>query len=535
MLFCAIFSLLAITLSTIVQIFRVKAVSKFALSKLHSLSYRLLEFYLRKPYEFHINQNSSELEANVLSETQHVVLQLYRPLANLIASLISIVFTLALLFYIDFLVTLSTVVIFGLFYGVVVFYTKRSLKILGEQRHRQNQMAFKHASEALKGIKDVKVNSLENSYLNKYGKSAKIMSDSMIKAQVLGESPSFLLQGLTFFGMIVLVLILVDLDGLFVVNGVNGVNELIPILGVFAFAGQRIIPELQRVYQGYSQLQYAQKSALVIHHALSELIEEEHNQFQGEISLPNKLDISIQGLSYKFPHAETLALDNINLEIPFGSKVGLIGVSGAGKTTFVDILLGLLKPTSGSVLIGGSSLIHEEMIRWWRTQCCYMPQDTYLTDGTISDNVVYGSCSELNISRVKEAVTNATLGEFTERNGLETRVGEKGVQLSGGQRQRIGLARVFYKNTKIVVLDEATSALDNSTERKVLSNMGQGLGQSTVFLIAHRLSTVRNCDTIVVFNKGKVVGVGSWDDLQESNDYFRELLSSKINKVGNYD
>jgi ABC-type multidrug transport system fused ATPase/permease subunit len=523
----ALFSLCMIIISTVMQVGRVYAVSKFALMRSHTLSHRLLSLYLRKPYEFHTMNNSSELETHVLSETQHVVMQIYRPAANLVAAVVSVVMTVTVLLLVDVKITLAALLVFSVFYLSVLLFSKRMIRALGEQRHRENKKCFGLASESLDGIKEIKANQLEGLYSSRFFDASQRMARSQVKAQILGESPNFLLQGLTFAGMIILALVLIDLGNS---DGDMGsvIGESLPLLGVFAFAGQRLIPELQRIYQGYTQLQYANMSAQVLNEILKDDIVSESAEALKLKTENEALKISFKQVCYRFPNSEKDVLQDVSFDVLSGQKVGIVGATGSGKTTLVDILLGLLTPSAGAVQVNSYDITGENM-KWWQSQCGYLPQDVYLLDGTIKENIIFGEDRDFNDNDLDLAIEGAHLKGFLfERDdGVESRVGEKGVQLSGGQRQRIGLARVLYKKSKVIVLDEATSALDNRTEQQLLSTLYNSVHNATIFIIAHRLESIKSCDKIIVMNNGRIVGEGSWEYLLENCEYFRSLVINK--------
>jgi len=521
----ALFALFIILLSTIVQIYRVFAVSKFSLMRFHSLGYKLFHLYLMKPYEFHTLNNSSDLEAHLLSETQHVVQQLYRPAANVVSSLASVLAMLILLLFVNLTVSLIVFCVFGLFYSGIIFFTRKAIRELGNTRHKENKKCFNIVSEAFSGIKAVKASMLEDTYLSKFDRSAKQVSESQVKAQVLGESPNFLLQGITFGGMILFTLLILDLDS--VLTGSFG--KIVPLLGIYAFAGQRLIPELQRLYQGYTQFQYANKAVDTIRDAFylggSAHSFPGHDQNTSNDIEKKNLDVNFESVSYKFPGAEKNSISNISFRVPFGTKVGIVGATGAGKTTLVDLLLGLLEPTDGAIKVGSQHLDRQHK-KEWLSLCSYLPQDVFLIDGSIKDNILFGSDTKVDLNILEWALDTAALKNVieTKDDGIDSEVGEKGVLLSGGQRQRIGIARTLYRRSPVIVFDEATSALDTETERIVLEKLYNGVVKSTVFVIAHRLSSIKSCDHILVLNNGELVGQGDWDSLYEDNKWFKNLV-----------
>lgn len=522
----AVFSLLVIIISTVAQVYRVYAVSKFALMKSHTLSHRLFSLYLKKPYEFHTVHNSSVLETHILSETQHVVMQLFRPAANLTAACVSVLLTISLLLVIDLWITVTVLLVFGSFYVGVLLITKRAIVALGKKRHEENKKCFNLASESLDGIKELKANRLEDLYLARFFLASKKMADSQVRAQIMGESPNFLLQGVTFSGMIILAILLLDVDQS---DAGSMIGDSLPLLGVFAFAGQRLIPEFQRIYQGYTQLQYANTAAQTV----SEILRDEHLTRQGTpddersaYEVPNT--IAFDNVSYTFPSASNCAVSNLSFEVFAGQKIGIVGTTGSGKTTLVDLLLGLLQPASGRILVNNTDLA-EKGLESWQDNCSYLPQDVFLLDGTIKDNITFGDKNDIDVDRLSRAIESSELSSVLQQRseGLNSWVGERGVQLSGGQRQRVGIARVLYKKSKVIILDEATSALDNLTERSLLSSLYDNTKESTIFIIAHRLESIRNCDKILVMEEGTLVGEGDWDSLLASNSQFRSLVQVK--------
>ena len=234
----------------------------------------------------------------------------------------------------------------------------------------------------------------------------------------------------------------------------------------------------------------------------------------------------LDAVSYQYPKAETVGLQNITLEIKAGEKIGIVGSTGAGKTTLVDIILGLLKPQSGQLLVDGEP-VTDKNLRSWQQSVGYVPQDIFLTDASISQNIALGvRVEEVDMARVRRSAKIAQLDEFICQElteGYDTGVGERGVRLSGGQRQRIGIARALYHRADLIVFDEATSALDNLTERDVMSAINGLPGEKTIVIIAHRLSTVAACDRIVVLDKGQIVGLGDWNELMENNASFQKI------------
>ena len=516
-------SLGVIVVASLVQILRSYAVSRFAMMRVHSLSYKFLSLYLRQPYEFFLNHHTGEMGTHILSESQNVVNQFFRPAANVIASIFSIIAIIVLLLWVNVAVTFACFAVLGIIYGGTFLFSRRILARLGEVRLKTNKSRYRIATEVLGGIKDVKLLGREKSYLDRFETPSREMAWTQVIAVVTGEVPSFVLQGLAFGGMIVLALVLLDPTG---IDSGQSLGGILPLIGVFAFAGQRLIPELQRMYQGLTQLQYGKAGV----EAMFTEIQTYHTDALLPESSPPALGlqnaVELRDVSYTYPNSEQPGLKNLNFTIKAGEKIGIVGSTGAGKTTLADMLLGLIQPGTGAIYVDGVALDLDN-IRAWQQTVGYVPQDIFLVDASIKENVVLGVPIEnIDFERVKKACEIAKLHSFiTEElpEKYDTLVGERGVRLSGGQRQRIGIARALYHNADFFVFDEATSALDNLTEREVMSAINALPRDTTIMMIAHRLSTVKGCDRIVVLDQGEVVGFGTWAELMNDNAVFQKI------------
>jgi ABC-type multidrug transport system fused ATPase/permease subunit len=520
-------ALAVIIVATLLQVLRSYVVSRFAMMRIHSLSYRLLSSYLRQPYEFFLDHHSGEMGTQILSESQQVVMQFFRPAANIVASSFAIVAIVAFLLWVDWAVTLACFAVLGTIYGGIFLFSKRILNRLGDVRLKANKGRYRIATEALGGVKDIKLIGREGSYLERFETPSRQMAWSQVVAQVVGEAPSFVLQGLAFGGMVVLALVLLDPAGIDTGQALGGV---LPLLGVFAFAGQRLIPELQRVYHGLTQLQYGKAAVEALHNDLVSLETGYSLPAMPPITMGLGRSITLDAVYYSYPNADHPGLKDISFSIKAGEKIGVVGSTGAGKTTLADLLLGLITPTNGEIRVDDQRL-GPENIRAWQQTVGYVPQDIFLLDATITENIALGvPIDEIDTARVEETARIARLDDFISRelsDGYDTIVGERGVRLSGGQRQRIGIARALYHNADFFVFDEATSALDNLTEREVMSAINALPGDKTILMVAHRLSTVKVCDRIVVLDTGQIVGIGSWAELMETNPAFQKIAMER--------
>ena len=519
-------SLAVIVVSNVIQMVRVFLVTKFAMMRMHSLSVRLLRVYLRQPYEYFLNKNSGELGTQILAETQQVVQLFYRPAAEAIASLLTAIAIVALLIWINPLVAIVALAVAGGLYIGSYLFSQRLIGRLGALRVKVNRSRFRFANESLVGVKDVKLLGRETDYLSRYATPSLVMAKAEANANFVATLPQYVMQIIAFGGMILLILSLIDPAAL---SDVGTMGDLLPLLGVFAFGGQRLMPEMAKLYQGVTQLGYG---APIVNSIYSDL--------QSETTLPQlpepnvkplglKHELELRDVNYAYPNAEGAALFGISLCILAGERIGIVGGSGAGKTTLADVIMGLLRRTSGEIIVDGTE-ITEERIQCWQRSVGYVQQDIFLSDSSILENIALGvQRDQIDEERALDAARMARLDDFVQHTlpeGYETMVGERGLRLSGGQKQRIGIARALYHHADLIVFDEATSALDTITEKQVMESIDALPGNKTVILIAHRLSTLEKCDRLIVLDHGKVAGIGTWDELLEGNLQFQRLANA---------
>src|SRR6056297_1922482 len=512
-----------IILSNLILILQTWAVARYTQMRVHSISRRLLGHYLAQPYDFFLGRHSDDLSTNILGEAQLVVQQFLRPLADLISATLTVIAVVATLVIADPIVATVSIGTFAVIYGGVMTVSRRYVRSMGEERANANRARFRIAGEALGGIKDVKLLGREAAYLDRYSGPSAGMARSQIGVGVLSQAPRFAIQIVAFGGIIVLCLALLDPEGLEAREALGGI---LPLVGLLAFAGQRLMPELQKLYQSITVMS---AGAAALHRVHDDL-------FFGSAQTP--LDrsqpaplglgeaLTLEGVTYAYPGAERAGLRDVDLTIRAGERIGVVGSSGAGKTTLADVILGLLTPEAGTIRADGREITPETLRAWQRT-VGYVPQDIFLTDASLSENIALGlRPDEIDREKIEPAARIAQLHDFAMAelpDGYATLIGERGVRLSGGQRQRIGIARALYHDADLIVFDEATSALDNLTEREVMASIEALPGDKTILMIAHRLSTVKVCDRIVVMERGKVADVGSWDELVARNATFKAL------------
>jgi ABC-type multidrug transport system fused ATPase/permease subunit len=512
-----------IVLASLTQIANTWSIARFSTMLVHSISCRLLGSYLSQPYEFFLNRHTGEMGPKVLSESAEVVQRFFGPAAMLIAAGMTTVAIVGLLVAVNPIIALGAFAILGGAYAVIYLLVRSLLKQLGRIRVEANRLRFRMANEALSGIKDIKLLGREPSYLRRFEVPSMRMTDANVKTSILSGIPQIGLQAVALGGVIFLCILLIDPADLSAGAALGGI---LPVLGVFALAGQRLMPQLAIFYQSVAQIQTAAAAVDAVHEDLE--LGRRGGSFPRHVTQALGLmkSLELEAVSYSYPNADQAGVRDVSLLIRAGEKIGIVGSTGAGKTTLADIILGLLLPRSGRLIADGINITHEN-IRTWMQSVGYVPQDIFLTDAPVAENIALGvPPEEINMERIRKAASVAQIDRFVEEElpeGYQTHVGERGVRLSGGQRQRIGIARAMYHDADLIVFDEATSALDNLTEAEVMEAIDALPGDKTVIMIAHRLSTVKGCDRIVVLDKGRVVGCDSWAILMSKNSVFQRI------------
>jgi ABC-type multidrug transport system fused ATPase/permease subunit len=480
--------------------------TRFVQMREHSIGKRLVEGYLHQPYSWFLSRHSADLGKTILSEVKLVIDNGLNPLMNLITnSMITLALTI-LLIIVDPELTLIISLSLISSYGIIFYLVRNRLNKKGEERLKNNQLRFTAVSEAFSAIKEVKVGELEETYINNFSKPSQIFAQTTASAKVISLLPRFILEAITFGGIILIILYMMTKTGNF--------NSFLPILSLYVFAGYRLMPALQHIYIASTQLTFVGPSINELYKDLKNLKPLYKNQDQG--ILPFDKLISLKNIHYSYPNIVRTALQNINLNIPAKSTIGLVGATGSGKTTLVDIILGLFEPQKGTLEIDGK-IITSQNSRSWQRSIGYVPQHIYLSDDTIEANIAFGVASkDINQDLVEETAKIANLHNFVINElpkQYQTKIGERGIRLSGGQRQRIGIARALYRKPKVLIFDEATSALDSQTEETVMDEIYNLSKNITIILIAHRLNTVKNCDTIFKLEKGQITKVENFNDL----------------------
>ncbi len=511
-----VFSLLIFSLSF--KALTIYAQIRFSAMREYSIGKRLVAGFLNQPYSWFLNRHSADLGKTILSEVSLVISHGIKPIMNLITYSTITLMLVALLILVDPKLSIIVGLTLGIAYSIIYKFTRSFLKRIGEERMRANEDRFKIITEAFGAAKEIKVSNLEQIYTQRFSVPAKTSARHAASAQLISNLPKYALEAIAFGGMVLMILYLISRSGTFV--------EALPIISLYAFAGYRLMPAIQQIYVSFSQLRYIGSSLDSLYDDLRDMKKFNDNSKNNYFSL--KKEIKLNKVNYNYPNSQRTALKNIDLIIPSSSTVGLVGSTGSGKTTLVDIILGLFEPNSGNLLVDGQ-IISKNNVRSWQKSIGYVPQQIFLADDTVAANIAFGKeKNEIDQKDVELASKIANLHEFVDKElpqRYNTIIGERGVRLSGGQRQRIGIARALYHKPKVLILDEATSALDNLTEQAVMQAV-QNIGKDiTIILIAHRLSTVKKCDRIFLLEKGQLKEQGTFEELIQKSDQFRASAS----------
>ena len=476
------------------------------------LSGRLIDCYLKKPYTYHLDKNSAEMVRNVMLDSERFFQMLLSVFLMLSEFLISALLCIYLL-TVDWFITVSVAVILGIFTGLYLILFKNKAKEYGKENQIYDGKMHQSINQALGAVKDIKILHREKYFVDAFCGYGKKKMRAVRNNNVLGQAPKYVIETVC-IGAILLVLVYKIFRG-------EDLSSMITQLAAFAVAAFKLLPSVSKINNFANLIIFLKPSVDLIYRDIKDT--EDMKNFEltdADGSEPEAAEITVSNLTYRYPHTERDVLKNVNLSIPLGYAVGLMGPTGAGKSTLADIILGILTPTGGTVSYGTMN-VHEHPIKWSR-KLAYIQQSIYLADETIRNNVAFGiDDDKIDEDKVWKALEEAQIKDFVKSlpEGLDTMVGERGVRLSGGQRQRIGIARALYDDPEILVLDEATSALDNETENAVMEAIDSLMGRKTLIIIAHRLTTLRNCQVIFKVEGGGVREV-SYEEIE--NGYREE-------------
>jgi ATP-binding cassette subfamily B protein len=474
---------------------------------------------LHQPYWVHASQNSSEVISGISNKTNDVVFGVLLPFLTLVSSTVLVVAIIIALIAIDPVTASVACIGFGVCYALTTLMFRRQLQRNSHRIAHEQTQVIKALQEGLGGIRDVLLDGAQSVLCNVYGRADYPLRRAQGSNVFISGSPRYVMEAL---GMVLIAALAYGLS-----LQVGGLSTALPVLGVLALGAQRLLPSLHQIYYSWANISGSQASLADIITLLDQPLPEDLRQptvkpllFQDAICL--------DAVRFHYIGEGPWVLDGLSLVIAKGSRVGFVGSTGSGKSTTLDLLMGLLMPTEGELLVDGQP-ISGNRLRAWQRSIAHVPQSIFLADATLAENIAFGVPPEtIDLERVKRAARQAQIADFIESSpeGYKAYVGERGVRLSGGQCQRIGIARALYKQASVLVLDEATSALDNATEQLVMDSIGGLDSDLTILLIAHRLTTVRHCDIIVELEHGRVAAQGTYEQLLESSPSFRRMAKA---------
>ena len=483
---------------------------RFVQMRQYSISKRLVENYLRQPYSWFLNRNSADLGKTILSEVNQVIGGGMAPLLDLIAKVIVTILIIFLLIVAEPKLALTVGLSFSITYIIIYSFTRKYLRRIGKESLKSNQLRFTAVNEAFGAVKEIKVGGVEQTYLKRFSEPSKTHATNQAYLSLISQLPRFAIEAIAFGGIMLLILYLMSQKGSF--------NNAIPIISLYVFAGYRLMPALQGIYVNFNAISFVGPSLDALTDDFKSF--KKLNSINEQVFFNINKGISLKNICYNYPNSSRTALHDINITIPARATVGLVGSTGSGKTTTIDIILGLLVAQKGMLEID-DKIVTEKNSKSWQRSIGYVPQNIYLIDDTIAANIAFGvDAKNINQATVEKVSKIANLHEFVVdelSQQYQTVIGERGVRLSGGQCQRIGIARALYHNPQILILDEATSALDYQTEEAVMDAINNLSKDITIILIAHRLNTVKNCDIIFKLDKGKIIGKGTFEELIKNN------------------
>jgi ATP-binding cassette subfamily C protein len=493
-------------------------------SMAHRICMRLLRHYASLPYAFHLRNNSAELTKKVVLDVSDVVTGVLLAGCDLVAQSVLALLLFGLMLAVNPTVALGAFALLAGAYGIIHLVRHGFLRRLGRERLDASAARLGTFTEAMNGTKAIRIEGAAPFFIGRFDDASRRYADVQPRYMIARLAPRYAIELLAFGGLVVVVLVLLFTG--------RDLVAAIPSMTFFAMAAYKLLPALNRAFQGAAQLSHHLPAVDDVVADLKLAAEDRTAADPVDVEsiapVPFERELRLEGVSFAYD-ADRMVLQDIDLTIPRGGSVALIGATGSGKTTLVDIIIGLLPPTSGRFTVDGTPITPADA-GGWRRRLAYVPQDIFLYDDTITRNIAFGVSEErIDHDRVREAARIAHLDAFIASElpgGYDTRIGERGVRLSGGQRQRIGLARAFYRRPALLVLDEATSALDGVTEQAVMQAIRANLPGVTVLMIAHRLSTIRHCDRIHLVEHGRIVDSGDWEHLSADNAAVRHMVEA---------
>lgn len=507
--------------SAMISMFTIWRLSMFGSKVGAEIADRLYSHYLKQDWLFHATGSSAQLTKKIATESQRITGGVIMPLMQMNARIVlALLMSLAIFIY-DPKIAIIGVTIFTIAYFILYKMVRMSLQQNGTAISQVNEQRFRLMNEGFGGIKDVLLLGRDNDFIKRFNQTGSTLAHSQGANAAMAQVPRYFMELVAFGSMVALVLYLI-------VNHDGSLGTILPILSVYALATFKLLPAFQQIYASTAQIKGNIAAFESIQQDLTDSVQEKLVTSKPEKGcLHPKQQISLENITFSYPGIEEPTLSQLNISISVNSTIGIVGPSGSGKSTLIDVLLGLIEPHQGQLKID-STIINDQNRRSWQNTIGFVAQNIFLSEGTIAENVAFGiPQNQVDLKQVQQALKLAQLTEllYNLERGIYTKVGERGIQLSGGQRQRIGIARALYHKAEVLVFDEATSSLDGITEKMIMEAIHNFSGQKTIIIIAHRLKTVQKCNQIFFIDKGQVVDQGTYQELIETNERFKNMAA----------
>ena len=492
----------------------------YAGNQRHSLSMRLFEKYLRQHYVFFLNINSSSLVKTILDDVTSFINNVLTHFLFLVSSAIISLAIIILLIILNPLLALAIILVLGLLYTVIFSFLRKFLANKGKERNFYNSERFKILTETFSGIKDIKILTKEKVFLNFFNTASYKYSMNDAMANTVGDLPKYIIETFAFGGIIIVIILLIKMN--------YQINEFLPILTVYGFGAYRLLPLLQKIFRSATFIRYGLPIIENLNKDINMLPDEQPILDEEIKRIPFRENINLNNISFSYPGSNREAINKLSISINANTTIAFVGSTGCGKTTLIDIILGLLEPQEGVLYIDGKTITNFNR-KNWQKNLGYVPQSIYLLDDTIRNNIAFGiDPIKIDEESIINASKMANLHTFISNElekGYSTVIGERGIRLSGGQRQRIGIARAVYHDPSVLILDEATNALDSLTENTIIEAIKNMAHKKTIILVAHRITTVVNSDIIYFMDNGQIIDQGNYNELYAKNNLFRKMVN----------
>ncbi|WP_201612067.1 ABC transporter ATP-binding protein [Psychrobacter immobilis] len=512
--------LVMLTFSTVIAMFTTWRLSIFGARIGTEIADRLYSYYMQQSWQFHASGSSAQLTKQVSTEAARISNDIIQPLMQMNSKLVLALFISISIVVYDPVIAILGLFIFSLAYFVLYRLVRQKLESNGQQLSEVSTRRFRLMNEGFGGIKDVLLLNRSHDFITRFHDSGKVYARARGTNIAISQVPRYFIELIAFGAMISLVLVLIKVHS-------GNLGEVLPILAVYALAAFKLLPALQQIYSSLSVIKGNVAAFEAVKDDLQRSIENQKIVSENSIVTSINLykNIALNDIAFSYPGKDRAAVDGVSMSIPVNSVIGLVGSSGSGKSTLIDLLLGLLTPQQGGIYVDNIRITADNK-RAWQDLLGFVPQSIFLSEGSIAENIAFGiPAKDISLKQVNKALNLANLTELVEQlpDGVNTKVGERGVQLSGGQRQRIGIARALYHEAEVLVFDEATSALDGITEKIVMDAIHEFSGQKTIIMIAHRLKTVEKCDLLYFMEHGKIIDQGTYQELVVRNVKFKEM------------